>query len=394
MKERFAVFTDFDGTITSGDVGYEMFRKFTGGRTEPTVERYRRGEINSLQCLTMECEIWNSNPPDPGKVRQYLDSRKIENGFFDFLYFLENEKIDLTILSEGFDFYIDMILGSHRLNHLNRITNKAVYSGGLIRPEFPYFEAGCGQCSNCKGYHVSNGRSARGTSFFIGDGHSDIHGCKEADIVFARGFLARYLEEKLRFHFRFNDFSDILNVMSGLIKKNIFLVTERINICIQSERHRPQIRQMWESGEVMKHVGFPRGLGLNDEKYSEHWSRISNDRDNLYLALEDKDGNFMGEAKLSAPDDSGICSHDLKLVPDRWGKGFAKEAWTEMLRATNRRWPEAAAEVTPSVENTRAIKLYRSLGFEPCGREEFWEPPETNPNAVPVRYIRMIKRRN
>ena len=142
----------------------------------------------------------------------------------------------------------------------------------------------------------------------------------------------------------------------------------------------------------MKHVGFPNGLGWNEDKYSEHWTRISNDRNNVYLALEDKNGKFMGEAKLSAPDDSGICSHDLKLVPDRWGKGFAREAWTEILRATSRRWPEAVTEVTPSVENVRAVGLYRLLGFENCGGEETWEPDQGTPNAVPVRYMRMISR--
>lgn len=393
MKGKVAVYIDFDGTITCSDVGYEMFKMFTGGRTEPTVERYRRGEINSLQCLSKECEIWNSNPPDPRKVFEYLDSRNIENGFLEFLKFLEKENTDLTILSEGFDFYIDRVLVSHRLGYLNRITNRADYSKGLIHPEFPCFEAGCGQCSNCKGYHISKCRSDRETSFFVGDGHSDIHGSQEADIIFARGFLAGYLEEKRRFYFRFDDFGEILGVMSGLIEKNIFLATERINICIQSERHRPSIRQMWESGEVMKHVGFPGGLAWSDERFSEHWSRISDHQDNVYLALEDKNGNFMGEAKLSSPDDSGICSHDLKLVPDRWGKGFAREAWMEILRATSRRWPEAAAEVTPSVENIRAIELYRSLGFERRGSEESWEPDERAPNAVPVRYIRMIHRR-
>jgi 2-hydroxy-3-keto-5-methylthiopentenyl-1-phosphate phosphatase len=213
MKRQTTVFVDFDGTITSGDVGYEMFKKFTEGRTEPTVERYRRGEINSYQCLSAECEIWNSNPPDPKEVLEYLDSRKIERGFLDFLQFLEDEKIEITILSEGFDFYIDRILNSHRLGHLNRITNRAEYSGGLIHPEFPYFESGCGQCSSCKGYHISQRRSAGGTSIFIGDGHSDIHAADAADVVFAKSFLEEHLVAGGRSYYAYRDFLDIIEVL-------------------------------------------------------------------------------------------------------------------------------------------------------------------------------------
>jgi len=57
MNLTYRVFIDFDGTMTAGDVGYELFRNFTHGATESTVAAYRRGKINSLECLSRECAI-------------------------------------------------------------------------------------------------------------------------------------------------------------------------------------------------------------------------------------------------------------------------------------------------------------------------------------------------
>ncbi len=391
MNNDYIVFLDFDGTITSNDVGYEMFKKFTGGATEPTVKLYHQGKINSRECLAKECEIWNQSPPDPDEVVEFLSNQRITPGFKDFLQELQNENIDAVILSEGFDFYIDRILKSHNLQHLKRITNKSSFANGILQPQFPHFGLGCGRCSSCKGYHISKLTGPITSAVFIGDGHSDQHASEAADLVLAKSHLGEYLKENGRHHFDFSDFYDVIEILAKIISRNIFTASDRIDFCRQSSRHHRQLQSLWESGRVMTHVGYPDGLSWSQAKYDDHWRRIAQDEKNIYIALEDKSGTFMGEAKLSSPDDDGFCGHDLKLSPQFWKKGLGREAWTVILDRASMRWPDSIPLVTPSVGNTAAIDLYRTLGFEFNGDEMEWTP-EGISNAVPIRYRRMIKR--
>ena len=123
MKNDFVVFIDFDGSITSEDVGYELFKKFTNGRTEPCVRKYRQGKINSFECLSTECEIWNNQPPKRREVLDFLQQQTLSAGFDDFLKLIKNNNIDSYIVSEGFDFYIDIILSSNGYHDIKRISN-------------------------------------------------------------------------------------------------------------------------------------------------------------------------------------------------------------------------------------------------------------------------------
>ena len=93
MSEDYNIFIDFDGTVTRNDVGYEMFRKYTAGKTQPIVDRYRRGEVNSYQCLKTECEIWNQSPPLESEVEVYLTRQQLTPGFIDFAAALRTEKM-------------------------------------------------------------------------------------------------------------------------------------------------------------------------------------------------------------------------------------------------------------------------------------------------------------
>ncbi len=394
MNPDYIIFIDFDGTITTEDVGYEMFKKFTLGRTETVVGEYRFGKINSLRCLSDECLIWNSNPPDQNDVFEYLGSREVSPGFAEFLEFLNCENISSVILSEGFDFYIDRILQSHGIEHPRMITNRARYNNGKLLPEFPYFGRGCGQCSNCKGYHISRLRSPGQSAVFIGDGHSDHHGAQTADIVLAKSFLKDFLRAKELPFYEYDDFRTVINSLKNIVGRHIFTSTENIDFCRISEKHRGKLRNLWESGEVMKYVGYPHGLGWSDQQYENFWKRSETAGDRIRLALENKSGDFIGEAKISFPDRNNHCTPDLKLLPKFQGRGFGREAWNMILKRTYSRWPDSTALVTPSTDNLPANELYLSLGFKYDGGEEEWVPSPDYQAALPVRFRKMTMKLN
>jgi|GEM_PF-942900 len=392
MKSDFVVFIDFDGTITSEDVGYEMFKKFTNGRTEPCVSQYRLGKINSFECLSTECDIWNKQPPNRRDVLDFLRRQTLSAGFDDFLKLIKRNNIDSYLVSEGFDFYIDIILNSNGYRDFERISNKAVYKGNQIQPEFPYKDLGCGKCSNCKGYHIRKLTGPRQSSLFIGDGHSDIHGARSADIVFAKSFLKEDLQKSGRHHFDYFDFHDIIKKWQELSKRRVFTVSEKIMFCRVSKEKHEKFESLWENGDVMKNAGYPNGLGWNRRQYDDFWGNL-NRRNFMLFSIENGNGEFMGEAKLSFPDGKNICSHDVKLLPAFQGKGFGKEAWLSLLELSRRRWPNAEFSVTPAADNHAAIKMYEALGFESEGGQHKWVPSNKELNAEVVRYFEMIKKR-
>jgi 2-hydroxy-3-keto-5-methylthiopentenyl-1-phosphate phosphatase len=391
MSGRHLVFIDFDGTITENDVGYEMFKKFTFAATEPLVQSYRRGEINSRDCLAQECAIWNNSAPNPDEVFAYLESQPIRQGFDQFLGSLKEYDIAPTIISEGFNFYIDRFLAFHNLSHLARITNIAQFLNGKLSPQFPYYKLGCDTCSSCKGYHIGRLRPLSSSAIYIGDGHSDLHASHAADIVFARSHLASIMTDENRYFIEYANFHEILNQLEPLISKGIFTQSARLNFCYFSERHYRSLQSLWENGEVMKNVGYPDGLGHSQSDYAKAWQRLISNRFAIYLALENKSGEFIGEAKIAFPALDGHCRHDLKLLPAYQGIGLGFEAWNIILNRSRVRWPNAIPLVTPSAENKRAIALYLKLGFRFNGDIQTWTPPAHEINARPILFRNMIK---
>ncbi len=392
MSNFYEIYIDFDGTITSNDVGYEMFRKFTNAATEPLVQSYRRGEINSLKCLSAECDIWNIARPSIDDVHAFLDSQKLRPGIVEFIANLESSGIKPLVLSEGFDFYIDRILSSNNLFHLERVTNLGHYSNELLTPEFPYQGLGCGECSNCKGYHINRLRPAMSCAVYIGDGHSDFHAARTADIVFARSHLQGLLSKSNRSFIPYEDFFGIRDKFNSISRAGLFTQSEKINFVRFADSNRRNIRALWENGEVMRYVGYPDGLGWSQTKFDSEWPSLQDDPKALRLAVEDNTGRFLGEAMISSPGNDSFCQPDLKLLPEFWGKGLAFEAWQTIMDRSWARWPEAGILVTPNVENARAIELYNRLGFDFDGDEQTWHSPCGTGMAVSVRYRKMVKK--
>jgi len=209
---KWAIFTDFDGTITTTDVGNTMFDKFSNGKTKEVVERWRMGKITSKQCLEDECALANAIWDE---IYKYLDTKEIDETFVSFYKNLKNSGIDLYILSDGFGFYIRHILNRYSIFDILFFTNDMIITNGRFIPIFPYFGYGCGECANCKRYHIKHLKGNR-KAIYIGDGLSDKHVIEEAEIVFAKDGLAKYCDEKRIKYIPFKNFEDIGKELKNL----------------------------------------------------------------------------------------------------------------------------------------------------------------------------------
>ena len=192
MTARLAVLCDFDGTISKGDIGNTLFREYAGGSNwEELVASWERGEIGSKECLTEECRLARVTRDE---VVALAESFEIDPYFPAFSAWCAENEIPLAVVSDGLDFYIEIVLKRHGLSHLPVYANHLTFTDSGIAPEFPYFDQGCGSCGNCKGHHVRKYRQNFGRVVFVGDGYSDRCALEEADLVLAKKELARICE--------------------------------------------------------------------------------------------------------------------------------------------------------------------------------------------------------
>jgi 2-hydroxy-3-keto-5-methylthiopentenyl-1-phosphate phosphatase len=210
----YIVLTDFDGTISTTDVGNRMFAQFAGDGWEAVVQSWKDGQIGSRDCLIAECALARATPE---QVRRFALTREIDPHFMPFVQFCLDRDMGVIILSDGLDFYIDLLLEKFGLESLLRFANHLEFRGDRLIPEFPYFEQGCRQCGNCKAYHVREYQRRGKTVIYIGDGFSDRCGVRGADYVLAKDDLRRYCRKHGIEHRPFDDFKDILEKVRQIV---------------------------------------------------------------------------------------------------------------------------------------------------------------------------------
>jgi 2-hydroxy-3-keto-5-methylthiopentenyl-1-phosphate phosphatase len=216
-KLNYHIFLDFDGTVTLEDVGYNFFKVFAKGRAEDIVRKYRSGEINAVNCLKSECDIYNEYPAPVAQVKEFIGSQKLTPGLREFIEFCRFKNFKITIISAGFDFYIEPILYKHGFSDIEVLSNHTIIKNGRIHPEFIYYDENtCFECANCKGARIKELTADDEISVFIGDGHSDHHGAEAADIVFAKSFLASYLDKANVDYIRFDDFFEVMKALENI----------------------------------------------------------------------------------------------------------------------------------------------------------------------------------
>jgi 2-hydroxy-3-keto-5-methylthiopentenyl-1-phosphate phosphatase len=208
------VLVDFDGTITKNDVGALLFKTFSNEESQKIVSLWLKGEINSKECLQRECELIRISRSE---LKKFALSQKIDGKFPAFVDLCNREKMKLVILSDGLDYYIKLILEKCGLGKLPFYSNLLRFEGKKLKPEFPYFDRGCGSCGNCKRYHLKSLKRAGQRVVYIGDGLSDKCAVTEADFVLAKDDLRRFCEKEGIKHYPFHNFEEVIQAFHDRI---------------------------------------------------------------------------------------------------------------------------------------------------------------------------------
>ncbi|MCD6360401.1 MAG: MtnX-like HAD-IB family phosphatase [Armatimonadetes bacterium] len=214
------VMSDFDGTITLKDTGWVVFDTLELEEAWDWEYRWRDREIGSMECLRGQWGLVNL-PPD--ELLALVDDIELDERFPEFVMRAREAGAEVVVASDGLSFYLDRML--ERLGFeicdddpepgvlrdcVTRYVNTAILTEDGVHIEFPHSNPACLQCGNCKQSHLSRLRLKYRRAIYIGDGYSDRCPAMTADIVFAKGHLAKLFDEDGLPYVPFESFDDII----------------------------------------------------------------------------------------------------------------------------------------------------------------------------------------
>lgn len=186
---------DYDGTISSVDVGDEMMDRFVDDRATIAAKDadYDAGRVGSRELMEWDMEVL---PRDPDLLRATAASLPHDRSFPTFVAAVQALGAAIEIVSDGLGFYVESNLRrlAPELAELPIATNENRVDGpdGMT---FPYGHPACFVCGTCKRERVRAHQVDGRVVVFIGDGTSDRYAAHHAEIVIAKGSLARWCTE-------------------------------------------------------------------------------------------------------------------------------------------------------------------------------------------------------
>jgi 2-hydroxy-3-keto-5-methylthiopentenyl-1-phosphate phosphatase len=204
--ERLLVVCDFDGTVCRVDMCNEILDHFAGD-WEAIDRAYAAGEVGSRAAYSRIAPLIRTNRL---QVLDFiLQHERLDPFFPEFLSFCRGRKIELKIVSDGLDVYIEAILAKHGLD-VEFYSNRLVFrEDDRIGVDFPPASEECGRCGTCKRSLLDRFRSDYDRIIYVGDGHSDICAARTADQIFAKDILYEKLMDNSTPCIRYDDFGDI-----------------------------------------------------------------------------------------------------------------------------------------------------------------------------------------
>lgn len=212
------IFTDFDGTITKKDLGDEIFKEF--GQFEPHNTQLKNGEINIRdywRTLFSTLKLGNNAET----IRNYAVNSEVDPYFKKFADYCKENSIPFSVISDGFDIYIEPVIKNIGTDWLPVLCNKISYdSNGNFTLTYPNASESCNcLCASCKRNAILSNVPEDAIIVFIGDGYSDYCAAEHADIIFAKSELAAYCNENKIPHYPFSTFFDVYKILSDVIPK-------------------------------------------------------------------------------------------------------------------------------------------------------------------------------
>ncbi|HEY3397035.1 MAG TPA: HAD-IB family phosphatase [Armatimonadota bacterium] len=218
------VLSDYDGTISLLDNGIEMITRLGNPAAWDLEERWRRGEISSMECMRGQ---WELIVLPQEQLLTELDSLPLDESFPEFVALCRERQADLAVVSDGLDLYVER--GLRRLGlhpcwgtaPLSRagdcvpfFANHGEWTEHGVEVSFPLTERRCEACGDCKTARLFSLLPGHRRVIYLGDGHSDKCVARYADVLFARDHLAEYCTDKGLPFLPFASFREVIEALS------------------------------------------------------------------------------------------------------------------------------------------------------------------------------------
>ncbi len=208
-------FVDFDNTISNQDVWDSLVRTFTPNGWKQVVGAYIRGEITSREGNLKVAEFF---PPVEEQARELILSIGIDPTFRSFADWVERQGYPMMVLSDGYDYYIQLLFEQAGLQDLPVFCNKLVWCDSGIQVKFPYRNKQCVRdMAHCKCQHIHKNEGMR--RVYIGDGISDTCAAAYCEQIYAKADLEVYCREHQIAHTGFRNFEEIIEQEEALLQE-------------------------------------------------------------------------------------------------------------------------------------------------------------------------------
>tara|TARA_Y100000588_G_C14012366_1_gene820558 strand:+ start:213 stop:860 length:648 start_codon:yes stop_codon:yes gene_type:complete len=210
---RYSIQIDFDGTIIAQDINKAIQEKIPQHIMHPLLQKYNSGSITVEELNISAFQNCGLSLLDFHDVmnRDFI----FREGFIPALDYFIDSSVDVSVVSYGFDFYVNEILQVRHDLELN------VYCGNTLETPFgfdvEYRNAFGVVCTD--GFKSSFVRKKQQQGYqvvYIGDGRSDYEAAISSDIVFARARLKELMIKKSKKFIDFVDFNSVISFMRKL----------------------------------------------------------------------------------------------------------------------------------------------------------------------------------
>lgn len=208
-----AYFIDFDFTISRGDVWDAIVKHCAPDLWQEVVTQYIKGDITSRMYNSRIAEIIK---PNKDEIKDLVLAIGIDPSFPDFVEWAYKRESAITVVSDGYDYYIDLLLRDAKLDFLPVFCNRMFWKEDGIDVEFPFYKKNCQiDMAHCKCQHFEKFPLAR--HVYIGDGVSDICAATKCATIYAKRNLLEHCQKNNIPHTPFENYHQIIQSEEALL---------------------------------------------------------------------------------------------------------------------------------------------------------------------------------
>ncbi len=184
-----SVFLDFDGTISTSDVGVHLMNRLADDHWLEIEDLFEHRVIGSRECILREWGLLPSTQED--MLRSVALEIGVDPDTSMLVTGLLQAGAEVTVVSDGFGFYVPDAVA---LLEVPVLTAAVDWATGILSFPFADSTCPCAACGTCKVAPVQAAASRGRTTIFVGDGSSDRNVAAHVDYLYAKDNLASWCQ--------------------------------------------------------------------------------------------------------------------------------------------------------------------------------------------------------